>query len=70
MQSRRSVFARDGVSGIPRLKRARQLLMQSDHGVAQVAFQVGYASASQFSREFRRAFGHPPSAARQHPSVL
>jgi AraC-like DNA-binding protein len=25
-----------------------------------VAFQVGYESPSQFSREYRRLFGHPP----------
>lgn len=50
-----------------RLKRARQLLLQSGCGVAQAAFQVGYSSASQFSREFRRAFGHPPSQAQHHP---
>ena len=25
------------------------------------AYQVGYASASQFSREFKRFFGLPPS---------
>jgi transcriptional regulator GlxA family with amidase domain len=29
--------------------------------VADVAFQVGYGSASQFSREYRRAFGAPPA---------
>lgn len=53
-----------------RLKRARQLLLQTDCGVAQVAFQVGYASASQFSREYHRAFGHPPSHAQRYPPVL
>jgi transcriptional regulator GlxA family with amidase domain len=29
--------------------------------VTQSAFAVGYASASQFSRDFRALFGHAPS---------
>lgn len=46
-----------------RLQRARQLIGLQGFGVAQAAFAVGYASASQFSREYRQWFGHPPSEA-------
>lgn len=46
-----------------RLQRARQLMALQGFGVAQAAFAVGYASASQFSREYRQWFGHPPSEA-------
>lgn len=43
-----------------RLHRARQLLQQGGVRVADVAQAVGYASTSQFSREFKRLFGEPP----------
>lgn len=42
-----------------RLQEARQLLLAGD-GASDVAFAVGYESASQFSREYRRQFGAPP----------
>lgn len=44
-----------------RLHTARQLLMQHQHDVGQTSMQVGYVSVSQFSREYRRFFGHAPS---------
>lgn len=44
-----------------RLTRARQLL-QAGGMVKTVAHDVGYESVSQFSREYRRLFGSPPSA--------
>ncbi|WP_329256387.1 AraC family transcriptional regulator [Streptomyces sp. NBC_01478] len=43
-----------------RLQEARLLLMSSAEDVADIGFAVGYDSASQFSREYRRAFGRPP----------
>ncbi|WP_260927529.1 AraC family transcriptional regulator [Novosphingobium sp. 9] len=43
-----------------RLQAARQLLSNS-HDAARAAFAVGYESASQFSREYARQFGAPPS---------
>lgn len=46
-----------------RLHRAHALLI-SGRAAGEAAFEVGYASASQFSREFRRMFGHPPNQAR------
>ncbi len=47
-----------------KLMRARQLLTSERTSVSQVAHAVGYASAAQFSRDFRKLFGHPPSLAR------
>jgi AraC-like DNA-binding protein len=43
-----------------RLQNARRLLLAS-HDAAQAAYAVGYESASQFSREYARLFGAPPS---------
>jgi AraC-like DNA-binding protein len=42
-----------------RLQEARRLLF-ADASAANVGFQVGYESASQFSREYARLFGLPP----------
>jgi AraC-like DNA-binding protein len=44
-----------------RLTRARQMLTEGGL-VKAVAHKVGYESESQFSREYRRFFGAPPSA--------
>lgn len=43
-----------------RLQEARLRLLRDPHDVAGAGYAVGYASASQFSREYRRAFGMPP----------
>lgn len=43
-----------------RLLRARWLLLFDTLDAASVAFNVGYESASQFSREYARLFGLPP----------
>jgi AraC-like DNA-binding protein len=43
-----------------RLQAARQLLVSGHGSVSQVAFDVGYESATQFNREYRRLFGRPP----------
>ena len=43
-----------------RLQRSRLLLLSGGDDVATVAYRVGYDSASQFSREYRRQFGLPP----------
>ncbi|MER5791391.1 AraC family transcriptional regulator [Streptomyces sp. NPDC001980] len=45
-----------------RLQEARLRLMSSTDDVAEVGYAVGYDSASQFSREYRRQFGRPPGA--------
>jgi transcriptional regulator GlxA family with amidase domain len=43
-----------------RLQEARRLLNTGSSDAASVAFEVGYESLSQFSREYRRLFGQPP----------
>ena len=43
-----------------RLLEAQKLLRSSETKVTAVAFEVGYASSSQFSREYKQMFGHPP----------
>lgn len=43
-----------------RLHEARRLLMEGEANVEAAAFQVGYQSPSQFSREYSRAFGLSP----------
>ncbi|MEU8934672.1 AraC family transcriptional regulator [Streptomyces sp. NPDC048409] len=53
-----------------RLNEARMRLLTGNNDVAAVGFSVGYSSPSQFSREYRRMFGTPPShtasASHQH----
>ena len=44
-----------------RLQQARLLLATHVHDVTGVGHRVGYDSPSQFSREYRRQFGAPPS---------
>lgn len=46
-----------------RLLEARQLLLTGDHSVGHVAFEVGYESPTQFSREYTRKFGVSPRQA-------
>lgn len=43
-----------------RLHTARQLLTTGAGSVSQVAVDIGYESATQFNREYRRLFGSPP----------
>lgn len=43
-----------------RLQEARSLLLAGASSADAVAYEVGYASASQFSREYARLFGQPP----------
>lgn len=43
-----------------RLLEARRLMVMEDANVAEAAYQVGYESASQFSREYSRMFGVAP----------
>jgi AraC-like DNA-binding protein len=47
-----------------RLHHARALLL-SGRGASEAAFDVGYSSPSQFSREFRKMFGHSPNQVRE-----
>ena len=43
-----------------RLNEARRLLLTEQQDATTAAFQVGYESPSQFSREYSRMFGAPP----------
>lgn len=43
-----------------RLTEARRLLRAGRHSVSAAAYEVGYESPSQFSREYTRKFGAPP----------
>jgi AraC-like DNA-binding protein len=45
-----------------RLHEARRLIAGESESVARVAARVGYASPSQFSRDYKRAFGASPGA--------
>lgn len=44
-----------------RMQEARRLLTSGPGSVTSVATEVGYSSPSQFSREYARRFGEPPS---------
>lgn len=43
-----------------RLHHARELMLSGSFDAATAALAVGYESPTQFSREYRRMFGHPP----------
>ncbi|HTF84508.1 MAG TPA: AraC family transcriptional regulator [Cellvibrio sp.] len=43
-----------------RLLEARRLLLENQQSAGDIAYQVGYESPSQFSREYARFFGLPP----------
>lgn len=43
-----------------RLNEAKRLMLNQQLSASSAAFQVGYESASQFSREYNRLFGAPP----------
>ena len=44
-----------------RLEKAKQLIAYNNMKVIEASNAVGYDNVSQFSREFKRYFGHPPS---------
>lgn len=53
-----------------RLHRARTLMLNDGASARTAAYAVGYGSASQFSREFKRLFGYPPSMESQNGEPL
>ncbi|WP_439236461.1 AraC family transcriptional regulator N-terminal domain-containing protein [Lonepinella koalarum] len=44
-----------------RLTEAQNQIRQGKHNISQIAYNVGYESPSQFSREYKRYFGRAPS---------
>ncbi|HEX6370857.1 MAG TPA: AraC family transcriptional regulator [Longimicrobium sp.] len=49
-----------------RLQEARRLLVSGAPSAEAVAHEVGYGSATQFTREYARLFGHPPRRDVEH----
>ena len=48
-----------------RLEKARELLINTNHPICEVAYKVGYSDANYFSRSFSKIYGFPPSHCRQ-----
>jgi AraC-like DNA-binding protein len=53
-----------GVLNRMRLQEARRLLAESDLGIAEIAYKVGYGSVSHFNRLAREAWGRTPTEER------
>jgi len=53
-----------------RLMQARRRLSTHSAGIAEIAYQLGWQSASQFSREYARLFGAPPKGIRQEDNNI
>jgi transcriptional regulator GlxA family with amidase domain len=53
-----------------RLKRARELLLQTAMPVMDITTACGFQSPPHFSKCYRKQFGHPPSAERQSRKSL
>jgi AraC-like DNA-binding protein len=53
-----------------RLHRARLLMVEAHQSASMAAAAVGYESASQFGREFKRFFGASPGATRRQRRVV
>ena len=53
-----------------RLHQSRLLLLTGTDDVATVGYRVGYDSASQFNREYRRQFGLPPGPRRGAAALI
>lgn len=53
-----------------RMTTALRLLQINDRPVADIAYQVGYESASRFSVRFKKRFGFSPTAVRGMPVSL
>ena len=66
------------ITGVPpgefltavRLERAKQLLLGTEMGVAEVCFEVGYESVGTFATRFKDLVGLPPGMIRRLPEGL
>jgi AraC-like DNA-binding protein len=47
-----------------RLEKAKELLVNTNHSIYEVALKVGYTDANYFSRSFSKIYGIPPSQCR------
>ncbi|WP_461384461.1 helix-turn-helix domain-containing protein [Devosia indica] len=47
-----------------RLTKARQLLIQTNMTITEIALATGFSSSTQFSKQYRHIFGTRPSQAR------
>ncbi len=48
-----------------RLQRAKEILLSEDITAAEVAYQVGFGSATYFSKSFTDFYGYPPGEAKK-----
>jgi len=44
-----------------RLKKAKELLLNSELNISEIAYEVGFSDPSYFSRVFQQEFSHPPT---------
>lgn len=51
-----------------RLEKAKELLIQTNYPIYEIASRVGYADANYFSRSFSKIYGVSPSVCRQAPA--
>lgn len=49
-----------------RMKRARELIIGTEENFSEIAFSIGYSSASYFSKCFKETFGMSPTELREH----
>jgi AraC-like DNA-binding protein len=52
-----------------RLEKAKELLIQTNYPIYEIAFKVGYSDANYFSRSFSKIYGIPPSQCRHSINV-
>jgi transcriptional regulator GlxA family with amidase domain len=51
-----------------RLRRARELLLQTDLPIMSITVACGFRSPAHFSKSYRAVFGHSPSRQRRDPA--
>lgn len=51
-----------------RLEKAKELLLQTNIPINEVAYKVGYSDTNYFTRSFSKIYGMPPSQCRQPSS--